>query len=505
MKIAVIGGGISGIAAAQVLKKNGFTPVVFEKAAKPGGVWATAYPGVHLQNIFNHYHLTDFPWPVKPDFHPTATQIYDYLVLAIAKLQMDVRLQHEVVHVSENSDGWNLAYRHDGMVTEEQFGFIIICTGHYTQPKVKPCYDGEDVFEGAIITELDVKAISQFDGRHIVINGFGKSALDMASFAVGHAASVHHVFRTPRWMLTERILGVHFSRVLFNRFGTVMMRSWVQPSAFERFLHKYLKFVVMGFWKMVAAIFRYQLKRHGRGKDAAAKQRLSLVQPVHELVTDIGSKTALAPEDYLPFIADGKIMPHHAEIKNFTKGGVVLSDGSTIACDLVMLCLGSGTPHFPYLPEHYRKILETNRNGTQLYRHLIHPQIPRLAFCGFNHGFMHVPAAEAGTQWICALLKGELELPSKEEMLRCMKETESWKHQYINPDPARAYATSTRYHQYLDVILKDIGVSPYRKMPNIFAEVFGRYGADDYRGISEEYLEKMKKRKKKLKPLRLST
>jgi dimethylaniline monooxygenase (N-oxide forming) len=505
MKIAVIGGGISGIATAQVLKKNGFTPVVFEKSAKPGGVWATAYPGVHLQNLYNHYHLTDFPWPFKPDFHPSATQIYNYLVLAIEKLELDVRLQHEVVFVSENSNGWNLAYRHEGILAEEQFGFIIICTGHFTQPKVKPCYDGEEIFEGQIITELDVKSISLFDGQHIVINGFGKSALDMATFAAGHAASVHHVFRSPRWMLPERILGVHFSRVLFNRFGTVMMRSWVQPSAFERFLHRYLKFVVMGFWKMVAAIFRYQLKRNGRGKDAAAKQRLSLVQPKHELINDLGSKTALTPDDYLPFVADGKIIPHHAAIKSFTKSGVVLSDGSAIPCNIVMLCLGSSTPHFPYLPEQYRMILETNSNGTQLYRHLIHPHIPNLAFCGFNHGFLHVPSVEAGTQWICAMLKGELQLPPEEDMFRCMKETDDWKCKYINPDPARAYATSTRYHQYLDVLLKDLGISPYRKMPNIFAEVFARYGVDDYRGITEEYLQKMKQREGKLKPLQLNT
>ena len=37
-RIAVIGAGISGIAAANVLKKNGFAPVVFEKSDQLGGV-----------------------------------------------------------------------------------------------------------------------------------------------------------------------------------------------------------------------------------------------------------------------------------------------------------------------------------------------------------------------------------------------------------------------------------------------------------------------------------
>lgn len=35
MKIAVIGGGISGIAAARMLQKNGFVPVIFEQSERP--------------------------------------------------------------------------------------------------------------------------------------------------------------------------------------------------------------------------------------------------------------------------------------------------------------------------------------------------------------------------------------------------------------------------------------------------------------------------------------
>ena len=59
-RIAVVGSGISGIAAASSLKKNGFVPVVFEKFDKVGGVWATAYPDIRLQNIYNQYQLSDF-------------------------------------------------------------------------------------------------------------------------------------------------------------------------------------------------------------------------------------------------------------------------------------------------------------------------------------------------------------------------------------------------------------------------------------------------------------
>ena len=90
---------------------------------------------------------------------------------------------------------------------------------------------------------------------------------------------------------------------------------------------------------------------------------------------------------------------------------MVLEDGQTIDCDVVVLSLGSGSPTFPFLPDKYRALLESESDGVQLYRHLLHPEVPRIAFAGFNHGFMHVPAVEIGMLWLSALLAGDLTLP----------------------------------------------------------------------------------------------
>ncbi len=505
LRIAIIGSGISGIATAHVLKKNGFEVVVFERSVKPGGVWATAYPDVHLQNIYTQYHLSDFPWPVKPDFHPSGIQIFAYLSLAIERLELDVRLQHEVVALTDNAQGWLVKYRNNGLDTEQQFDFAIISTGHYTQNKNHPLLDGEEDFAGNIITELDIKDLSVFNNKKTVVAGFGKTALDITTFATEHATEVHHVFRSPHWVVSEKVLGLHFTHLLFNRFGTVMMRSWAHPTAAERFLHRRLKFLVMGFWKMLTAVFRFQVKKHGRGKSKDAKERLKTILPKNNLIVDIGSRTALFPEKYLPMLAKGTIIPHHAALKGFTKEAIVLADGTSVPCDLVVLCLGFCSPKFRFLPQQYRDLLEKESDGTQLYRHLIHPRIPKLAFAGFNHGFMHVPMAEVGAQWIAAMLLGELQLPTAEAMEESCKKVSQWKKDNMNFEPARAYATSTRFQQYLDILLKDIGVSPYRKMPNIFAEIFSRYKATDYKNITEEYISVRKKTKKQLTPVNVNT
>jgi hypothetical protein len=55
-----------------------------------------------------------------------------------------------------------------------------------------------------------------------------------------------------------------------------------------------------------------------------------------------------------------------------------------------------------------------------------------------------------------------------------------------------------RFQQYIDILLADLGVSPYRKLPNLFAEVFARYGPGDYVGVSAEYERRRQKRKPRL-------
>ena len=504
-RIAVIGAGISGLAAANILRKNGFVPVVFEKHEEIGGVWATAYPEVHLQNIYPQYHLSDFDWSFKPDLHPTGQQIMRYLNEAVQHLKLDIRLKHEVLEMKEETDGWLIRYKNTDGIHEEPFAYVILAAGQYTDGKNVPQFLDQGQFRGKIITERDITSLDVFNGKRVVIVGYGKSALDMATLAAERSAEVHHVFRTPSWLIPEWILGAHFTYALFTRFGNIMMTSWAQPTAMERFLHNKLRFVVSSFWDFIQSIVLFQLRRTGKGKDRAAQERLKTLIPQHKILLDFRSSGALGPENYYPLVAEGKILPYHSEIECFSHETVQLKNGMVIPCDVVVLSTGYLTPAFPFLPEKYRSILEAENDGPQLYRHLIHPHVSRLAFAGFNHGYMHVPTVEVGTQWLCAHLRGELELPATKEMERSIEKVRSWKREHIKFENARSCAVSTRFQQYIDILLMELEISPYRKLPNPFAELFSRYEASDYKGIFEEYERKKAKRTAPLKSLPLDT
>jgi dimethylaniline monooxygenase (N-oxide forming) len=222
-----------------------------------------------------------------------------------------------------------------------------------------------------------------------------------------------------------------------------------------------------------------------------------MVIPKHKFLPDMRSAGALAPQLYYPLVAEGRIQPHQGEVAGFSQNAIHLKNGCEIPCDLAVLSVGSQTPVFPFLPEKYRQLLECEPDGAQLYRHLLHPRIPRLGFAGCNHGFMHIAEVEIGTLWLCALLRGEIKLPNLEEMERSIEYVRAWKRANIQFEPSRSLATSTRFQQYLDILLKDLGISPYRKLPNIFAEIFGRYGSADYKGVLKEYNRSMRGHKER--------
>ena len=487
MRIAIIGAGISGIAAAQSLRKTGHDVQVYEKSSRIGGVWAMGYPGVRLQNTRDQYRLMDVPWSPKPDLHPTSAQVQQHLNDAIDQLDLPVKLDHEVTKLEETAGGWRLHYQNDGDTGQQDFDFVVLSIGQYSSGKGSPTFPGQDDFQGDIVTEREITDLSVFAGKKVLVAGFGKSALDMATFAVDQASEVHHLFRTPRWMVPFRILGVHYSRLLFCRMGTFLMPSWVQPTATEAFIHRKLGVLVRGNWRLVQSIVRFQKYLLGLGKSAVVKRRLASLTPKHDIVSDFRSASAMQPQMYLKHIAQERLLPHQGELQGFTKSGAVLADGHTIDCDLVVLSLGSGSPIFPFLPATYRSLLENEPDGVQLYRHLLHPDIPRLAFAGFNHGFMHVPAVEIGMLWLSAVLNDDLTLPGAGEMRQSMESVRQWKRDHVNFEPSRSCAVNTRFQQYLDVLLQDLGLSPYRKMPNILAELFSQYGPDDYVDIFEEY------------------
>jgi dimethylaniline monooxygenase (N-oxide forming) len=502
MKVAVIGSGVSGIASAKTLMRFGHEVVIFEKAEKIGGVWATAYPGVTLQNIAEHYRLTDFPWPFKPENHPTADEVRRYLDAAVAHFRLDIRRSHEVTALAERPDGWDVTVRSPSGTTTEPYDYVLVATGQYSSDKTAIDLVGREQFKGPVLREWDIADLEIFRNKQLVIVGFGKTAVDLATFAVARGAQVTHIFRNARWLLPYTLGGRDIANIVTARTSTFFQPSWTHATEREMKFHQRWPKQIASYWHGTSNMLQLAMGLKGRFRSKAARERLKLVTP--EGPVTIQLRGTMAPKTYYPSVASGKIVPVQGNFAGLTAEGVKLTDGRVVPAEMVVLAIGNDKPSFSYLPSPYREMMTGVEDGIQLYRHILHPRIPRLAFIGFNHGVFHIPASELSAVWIEAVASGDLVLPSVAEMEASSERVAAWKRANSNFEPQRGFTTSNHFHQYFDVLLGDLGVNARRKK-NAIAETFSPYGATDYAGVADEYLAGRAKRTAPLHPMPLDT
>jgi hypothetical protein len=53
-------------------------------------------------------------------------------------------------------------------------------------------------------------------------------------------------------------------------------------------------------------------------------------------------------------------------------------------------------------------------------------------------------------------------------MEQSIEKMRNWKRENIEFENARSSAVSPLFKQYIDILLKELDVSPYRKLPNLF-------------------------------------
>lgn len=225
-KVAIVGGGPTGIGVARELIAGGIEVDLYEAEADFGGVWNSgadcgrAYASLHLISPKFNTQLPDFPMPDDYPPYPNHRLMLRY-IRACAKasgLYERARFGAAVERLEPVERGWRLrsAAGHD-----ELYPLVVVCNGLQREPLYPdPAYPGR--FEGEILHARDYKAGSQLAGKRVLVVGGGNSGCDIAVDAVHHAAAVWHSTRrgyyyqpkfidgkpTPQWLME---LGARFS------------------------------------------------------------------------------------------------------------------------------------------------------------------------------------------------------------------------------------------------------------------------------------------------------
>lgn len=478
-KVAIIGAGVSGLAAAKVFSQTGHDVAVFERSHELGGVWepSRSYPGIQTQSPKDLYRYTDSPMPEHYPEWPSGAEVHAYLSAYADDngLRGRIAFNTNVAAMQRRADGkpgWTLSLAAPGSdPREEHFDFVAVATGQFSEKNFLT-HPGQEAFEsagGAVLHSSEYTDPAQIKGKDVVVLGFSKSATDIAVNAVQNGAkSVTIVYRESVWRIPYYIGGlINFKRILYIRKQENMFQAW-GLSALDRFKYAIAAPFIWANWRGLEALLSVQLK--------LGKTGLRPKEPIEDTVS---CSVPIVTPGLFDLIADGKIKTIQGTFSAYGQGTIDLSGGQTVPADVAILAVGwkLGVPFLP--PDERSKLIESD-GQYRLYRIIANPELPEMGFVGFNSSFCTVLSAEMAANWLVRYADGMLaRQPTAGEMSENIEMMLDWKR--TKRPAAQVYGglCSAPFHfLHFDELLADMGATVHKR--NFFAENFAPPNAEAY-------------------------
>jgi 4-hydroxyacetophenone monooxygenase len=204
--VAIIGAGLSGIAAAHRLRQAGVGVRVFEKNPDVGGTWLeNHYPGcrVDLQNHFYSYSFAQScHWP---QLHSSQPVLLDYLQSCVVATGLSDAISYEAEVVSARWDEgrqlWELRIRDaDGEERTEEANAVVSAVGQLNRPTL-PDIEGIDTFGGQSFHSARWDHEVDITGKRVGVIGTGASAAQFIPWVAERAEHLTVHQRTPPWLV----------------------------------------------------------------------------------------------------------------------------------------------------------------------------------------------------------------------------------------------------------------------------------------------------------------
>ncbi|MBU3031047.1 flavin-containing monooxygenase [Paracoccus marinaquae] len=475
--VAVIGGGVSGLAAAKAFDERGHRVLGFERSHDLGGVWepSRSYPEVQTQSPKDLYRYTDHPMPADYPEWPKGPQVHAYLHSYAARhgLHRLFRLNTNVTSLDRRPDGlpgWRLSLQAGDHIWTEDVDFVAIATGQFSDKNILT-FPGQSEFTAAggqvmHSAEYTDPAIAQ--GRHVLVLGGSKSATDLVVNAARNGAkSVTMVYREPVWRIPYFIGGINFKRLLYPRFQEAQFNGW-NPTAGQRLRAVLLKPLIWANFRGLETLLKLQL----------GLKRWNMVPDI-PIEKDISCSVPIVTPGLFESFREGRAKPVRGTIERFELGHVVLTTGDRVPCDVAALAVGWKLG-IPYLAEEYRRKLIEADGQYRIYRLAVNPDLPDLGFVGFNSSFCTVLSAEMIANWLVRFMDRQLaRQPSEAEMHVGIEDNLRWRRQERPAAQIYGGLCSAPFHfRHLDEIVADIGATETRR--GWLAETFTPPDADAY-------------------------
>jgi len=132
LDVAVVGAGQAGLAMAWHLRRRGLRFAVLDAASQLGQAWRTRWDSLRLFTPARFDELPEMPFPGPAEHYPTKEQVADYLHDYAVAFELPVHLDHRVLRLSPDPDGYRLQTTR-GVVRARQ---VVVATGPFQTPHI---------------------------------------------------------------------------------------------------------------------------------------------------------------------------------------------------------------------------------------------------------------------------------------------------------------------------------------------------------------------------------
>ncbi|KKA26713.1 hypothetical protein TD95_004739 [Thielaviopsis punctulata] len=212
LRIITIGAGASGINLIRTLRQKltgPFEHVVYEKNDQIGGTWyENRYPGCRCDVPSMNY---QFSWKKNTEWTnlcASAAEIHQYLCDICEEQEMTplIKLNHRIRNATWNKTAglWEVTVEHNGNLFVDKANFLIDATGLLNTKKL-PDVTGLSTFTGDLIHTAAWPTDFSVSGKRVALIGNGASGVQIMPWLAANAASLHHIIRSPTWILPPRV------------------------------------------------------------------------------------------------------------------------------------------------------------------------------------------------------------------------------------------------------------------------------------------------------------
>jgi putative flavoprotein involved in K+ transport len=341
--VVIIGGGQGGIGLGARLKRLGVPTIIIERNERPGDSWRKRYKSLCLHDPVWYDHMPYLPFPDHwPIFSPK-DKIGDWLEMYTKVMELNYwgSTTCQSAHYDEAAEEWVVTVQRAGETVVLRPKQLVLATGMSAVPNI-PQIPGAEKFQGELHHSSKHPGAENYRGKKCVVLGSNNSAHDICAALWENDADVTMIQRTSTHIaksdtLMELALGGLYSEEALKAGVDHHKGDLIFASIPYKIMHTFQIPVYEEMARRDADLYD-RLRKAGFmldfGDDGSGLF-MKYLRRGSGYYIDVGASD---------LIADGKIkLKSGVTIAEIKEHSVVLSDGTELPADLIVLATGYGS------------------------------------------------------------------------------------------------------------------------------------------------------------------